>query len=188
MRGGKKAKREHPEDDLQISLVSLLQDVLRRGVVMAHVPNQGLRLVRYLKKLLRMGMKEGIADLLFFHEGRTFFLELKSSTGSLNENQRKFRAEIEAAGFEYRIAKTLDAAIEIVKEWGLINPRFQIPTTEKTSVSRSVSGRRAANGKRSVAPGGGGSPADLWAIQDGERAPSPTTRGSSPREAEDRPD
>jgi len=161
-RGGK-AKRQHPEDDLQIAFVALLEDILIPGVVFAHVPNQGKRLARYLKKLHRMGMRDGVSDLIFWHAGRSYFLELKSKRGAANDNQKKFRRDIEAAGFEYEIAKSLDAAIEIVKRWGLIRPNFQIPTTG--SESKIVAGERSARRARpasrqrtSEAKGGSGEP------------------------------
>jgi len=53
-----------------------------------HVPNGGKHKVWYLHKLVRMGMKSGVPDLVLeFPDGKMVYLEIKTDKGRLSEKQ-----------------------------------------------------------------------------------------------------
>ena len=53
------------------------------------VPNEGKRKVWYLHKLVRMGLKAGVPDLVLeFPQGKMVYLEIKTDKGRLSESQK----------------------------------------------------------------------------------------------------
>lgn len=63
-----------------------------------------------------IGCHRGISDLIVVKDGRVVFLECKTAKGKQSEHQRKFQAEVEARGGEYRIARCLEDAVRIDRE------------------------------------------------------------------------
>lgn len=55
-----------------------------------------------------LGSHKGIADLYAIREGRSVWIEVKTKVGRLSKDQEKYRAEIEAHGGEYYIARSID--------------------------------------------------------------------------------
>lgn len=68
------------------------------GAVYWHTPNGGHRDAREGKRLKETGVKPGIHDLLFLHDGRLYGLELKAAGGSLSPAQRIMHPRLLAAG------------------------------------------------------------------------------------------
>ena len=53
-----------------------------------HVPNEGNRTLKNKFLLVKMGLKSGCPDLIIeFPGGRIVYIELKSKTGRLSDNQ-----------------------------------------------------------------------------------------------------
>ena len=76
-------------------------------------------------RLKRMGVRAGAADLLFLRPGsRALFLEIKTSRGVQSATQRAFEAQAIAAGAEYMIARSLDAALDILWRRGFLARRL----------------------------------------------------------------
>jgi hypothetical protein len=68
-----------------------------------------------------MGVRPGTADLLFVRPGApALFLELKTSRGTQSESQRAFEAQAIAAGAQYAIARSLDAALDVLWRRGFL--------------------------------------------------------------------
>ena len=55
-----------------------------------------------------LGSYKGIADLYAIREGRSVWIEVKTAIGRLSKDQEKYRAEIEAQGGEYYIARSIE--------------------------------------------------------------------------------
>lgn len=79
--------------------------------------NTRMALISTLKK---MGLKNGIPDLVFLVKGgKVFFIELKTESGVLSENQ-KFRIPIlEDLGFSVYVCRSLDDVRGVFKSEGL---------------------------------------------------------------------
>jgi len=69
-----------------------LQDYLRLKGWHVHYNLQGL------------GSYRGLSDLTAIKDGWVIFLEVKTPTGTQREDQKKFQAEVEAAGGSYVLA------------------------------------------------------------------------------------
>jgi len=61
----------------------------------------------------------GVSDLLviFTHKGVpvTIYLEIKTKTGKLSEYQKTFKAKLDKLGHYYRVARTAQEALNIVR-------------------------------------------------------------------------
>jgi len=80
------------ESDIQIEVVDWFkskQSEYRFRIF--SVPNEGQRKVWFLNKLVRMGLKSGVPDLILeFPKGRMVYLEIKSEKGKLSETQQNW--------------------------------------------------------------------------------------------------
>lgn len=119
---GRRARRRHEEDDLQASLVQHLEWRLVRGVVWYAVPNGEKRDKITASRLKRLGVRAGVADLAFvLPGGSAAYLELKAGKdGRQSKEQKQFEADVLAAGARYALARTIDDALAVLKEWGAI--------------------------------------------------------------------
>lgn len=64
------------------------------------VPNGGKRDVREASKLKAMGVRPGVADMVFLGEGgKTVFIELKAAKGVLSDSQKLFHGIVTRLGF-----------------------------------------------------------------------------------------
>ena len=59
-----------------------------------------------------LGCYLGVTDLIAVRDGRVLFIELKTPRGRQSEYQRKFQADLEAAGGEYILCYGIDDLME----------------------------------------------------------------------------
>tara|TARA_Y100001938_G_scaffold127688_1_gene180788 strand:- start:296 stop:640 length:345 start_codon:yes stop_codon:yes gene_type:complete len=77
------------EYQLQIKVIEYLKSKKLSKLRFFHVPNQGIRNIKYNYILKKMGMKSGCPDLILeFKNGRIVYIELKSKKGTLSSNQK----------------------------------------------------------------------------------------------------
>jgi hypothetical protein len=117
--------QRRPEDQIQRSVVEHLRCRGARGAVWWHVPNGGARRKAEAAILKGLGVRAGVADLVFLHHGKFFALELKSPSGRSTAAQIAFRNEINAAGGFAAEAMGIDAAIRCLESWGLLRGQTQ---------------------------------------------------------------
>ena len=55
-----------------------------------------------------LGAYRGIPDLIAVRDGRVLFIELKTARGRQSDHQKKFQADLEAAGGEYILCRGAD--------------------------------------------------------------------------------
>ena len=55
-----------------------------------------------------LGCYLGVTDLIAVRDGRVIFIELKTARGRQSDYQRKFQADLEAAGGEYVLCRGVD--------------------------------------------------------------------------------
>lgn len=60
-----------------------------------------------------LGCYPGLSDLVAIKDGRTVHVEVKRPKGRQSDKQKKFQADIEAAGGEYVIAKCIEDLQEV---------------------------------------------------------------------------
>jgi hypothetical protein len=117
------------EVTLHIQLVAVLRWALRPDVIMRHVPNGEERTLRTAQKLKAMGVLPGSADLEFHwcevdigKHRKLLHLELKVANRKMSEAQAGFALAMKLLGDEYLVAKSIDEAITILGERGLLRP------------------------------------------------------------------
>ena len=121
-------RNQHLEDDLQAALVQHIELRKVPGLVWWHTMNSsklggartksGVPLAAIRAK--RLGLRAGVSDLVFLHEGKFHALELKSDTGRPSKEQAAFIEDVIAAGGTACWANSLDAALAALKNWGLL--------------------------------------------------------------------
>lgn len=119
-----------PEEAVQRAAVELLlycrPQVGRLPVVWFAVPNQrGTREEYEVKILKAMGVRPGVADLIFLNVG---VIELKADEkGKLSPAQQVFRDECLAFGVRHAVCWSAEGVIETLRGWGVtfaIEPVF----------------------------------------------------------------
>lgn len=113
--------RDNAEFRLHCHVVTLLAFGCREDIVYYHVPNGEHRTMATARRLKRMSVLAGVADLEFHLPYQpTYFLELKSPTGRLTPEQMAFRDRVLALGCRYEVARSGQAAVEILRSWGIL--------------------------------------------------------------------
>ena len=115
------------EADIQIQLVDYLRLVApQRGFLFFAVPNEGMGEARTgaglgrMARLKRMGLRSGVADLVFVKDGQAYFLEMKGPGGRWSDKQQDFARDAAHVGAKYGIAWSFEQALKILKLWAII--------------------------------------------------------------------
>lgn len=93
------------EDALQMYAAKRMFDVCHK-TVWWHTPNGGKRSKATAARLRKMGVRPGVADLVFFNNTLQLAAELKTLTGVQSKDQKSFQAAWEAQGGIYVIVRT----------------------------------------------------------------------------------
>jgi hypothetical protein len=117
-------RRRSPEGQIHRALCDHLRLRAKPDVLWLHVPNGGARDARTGAVLKRMGALAGASDLLLWHQGNSFALELKAPGGRLSEAQLDFLARFNDAGGHSACAQGLDRALAVLESWGLLSGRM----------------------------------------------------------------
>ena len=112
--------REQPEQRIQRAVVQHLKCRGVKGLVFVHVPNGGYRQPIEAAIFKGLGVRAGVSDLLLWHSGKSYALELKAPGGRATESQLQFLADMERAGACTCLAEGLDAALHKLEGWGLL--------------------------------------------------------------------
>jgi hypothetical protein len=114
-------RRAQPERALQHAVVQHLAWRAPVGTWWTHFPAGGRR-SRITGAILKtMGAKPGVPDLLLISRGRLYGLELKAGErGRLSTAQVATHDEMRRAGAVIGTAGTIDEALNLLNEWGLI--------------------------------------------------------------------
>jgi hypothetical protein len=131
---------------LHIPLVSMLRWCIRPDVIWRHVPNGEHRDPRTAAKLKAMGVLPGSADLEFHWSEwdnrvlrditpestlvgkvrRVLHLELKIGNRQATPAQNEFALAVKLLGDEYQVVRSIDEAIRILGERGLIRKNVEV--------------------------------------------------------------
>lgn len=109
------------EHSLQTEVLRYLTRYRADDVFWFAIPNAGRRTFRAAAKLRAEGMLRGAPDLcIVLPIGRTGWLELKTPTGRLSDDQMGFRARCGRLGHRYTMARTLEEAKDTLRIWGAV--------------------------------------------------------------------
>lgn len=104
-----------PEEQIQVACVELL-NLLK--IMHFHVPNESRAPVAWRAKMKRMGLMPGAVDLvLMWDGGGVGFIEVKSPTGTLNANQKRFRKMCNERGHLWALVRSVDDMRAVVEKW-----------------------------------------------------------------------
>ena len=80
------------EYQIQIKIINYLKSKKLSKLRFFHVPNQGVRSIKYKSLLTKMGLKAGCPDLVLeFKNGRIVYIELKTKSGTLSVSQKLWK-------------------------------------------------------------------------------------------------
>lgn len=115
---------ERPEQTIHKAVVQHLRLRGVPGLVFWHTQNsvwRGGRKAAVQGGIAKgMGVRAGVSDLLMFHAGRMFCLELKAPGGRPTEHQLEFIADMEKAGAYCCVAEGIDEALGVLEAWQLV--------------------------------------------------------------------
>jgi len=115
------------ERDIHQSIVDWLQVALPDGSVFHHSPNEGRHKVQYRVMQKRLGVRAGWPDIEIF-ANRTWwredtglhwapvFLEIKTPTGRLSENQKRIHDKLNKAGCHVAVVRSIDETCEALSQ------------------------------------------------------------------------
>jgi hypothetical protein len=113
-------RRRSPEAQTHIALAEHLRLRAKPDVLWLHCPNGEKRDPITGARLKRMGVLAGASDLLLWHQGNSFALELKSPGRRPTEAQLEFMARFNEAGGHTAVAEGIDRALACLDAWGLL--------------------------------------------------------------------
>ena len=113
-------RRRRPEDVIQRSLFQHIRSRGVPGLVAIHVPMGGKRKPIEAAIMKGLGAAAGVPDVLLWHGGKAFAVELKSETGKPTPAQTDMLAKLDAAGVQTALCKGIDAAITTLEQWKLL--------------------------------------------------------------------
>ncbi len=108
----------HEEDDLQKATAGLIDAIALPGVVAWHTPNGGKRSKREAGRFKAMGVRPGVPDWTIASDAlipTVLFIELKSATGRVSEEQKVFRRDAETAGCLWDLARSIDEFLAVLR-------------------------------------------------------------------------
>jgi hypothetical protein len=118
-----KPRRRQPEAALHAAVCEHLRLRAKPDVLWLHAANGERRDKITGAKLKRMGVLAGASDLLLWHRGNSFALELKAPGGRPSEAQLDFMARFSAAGGHTCVAVGLDRSLAVLEAWQLLRGR-----------------------------------------------------------------
>jgi hypothetical protein len=87
-----------------------------------HIPNGGKRSAETARLMKALGTMPGVFDIEILAPGpRTFWLECKSDTGRLSDEQESFRVDLIKMGFPYAVVRSLDDVRDFILQNGIPN-------------------------------------------------------------------
>lgn len=116
---------KHEESNIQIVCVNWFR-LMHPNLVLSSSLNgvklSGTQIQRRVKwnRLVQEGAKAGVADLFLMHASNGFhglYIEIKTPKGKQSPEQKAFEHSALIEGYEYKIARSLDEFILIIKNY-----------------------------------------------------------------------
>lgn len=128
---GKRQRGVRPPLPLEFQTHCAVADTLRvaasPGWLWTHFPAGELRDKATAARLYRMGTKRGFFDfLLISPTGIHHWLELKRGRAGLTDEQQAFMGELLRRGVPFGVARSYEAAIDILRDWDAVSTRLTV--------------------------------------------------------------
>jgi hypothetical protein len=105
----------------QAALIERLRLDAKVPLLCFAIPNAARRSPRVAARMKAEGLTAGVADLcIMLTAGRSIWLEMKTKLGRMSLEQRAFRAVCDALGHTYLVPRSLDDAVELLREHGVL--------------------------------------------------------------------
>ncbi len=122
--GWKNVKPRGDEDRITMEIANYFRELTlekRANFIWFHVPNENGNNKQFAfgAKLRAMGKMPGCSDFILMGKDRSLCLEVKAPKGRQGPNQRIFEDWCLEHGVSYKIVKSVDETIEVLKEVGL---------------------------------------------------------------------
>jgi hypothetical protein len=118
-------RRRRPEDAIQRAVFAHIRTRGVQGLVAIHPANGGYRRPVEAKILRGLGVTAGVPDILAWHDGKSYALEVKAEDGRTSEAQLEMLERLSQAGVFTAVAHGLDRAVAILEAWELLKGRMQ---------------------------------------------------------------
>lgn len=110
------------EGPIQRACVAYLRQVLP-GAVVYHPPNEiplrGRDVARAIAKAKANGMLPGFPDILIYHEGQGYTIEIKAEGNGLSDAQKRVREQLEQQNIPYAVCRSVEDVRETLAAWGV---------------------------------------------------------------------
>jgi len=115
------------EADIQAQVVELCRlHEARCNFLFFSVPNEGMGSAKTgagigrMMRLKKMGLRSGVADLVFVKYGRVYFLEMKAPKGVMSDTQKAFQMDAWRVDAFYSVAHSVEEAENTLRLWRII--------------------------------------------------------------------
>lgn len=109
----------HLESEIQKQIVRAVRYVYPKSLIFS-VPNEGKRNVKTGVIMKAMGLMHGTSDLVFVHDRKVIFIEVKSKTGRQTEYQKDFQKIVESHGLRYWLVKSTEEVLTSIENLNLV--------------------------------------------------------------------
>ena len=139
---------KHDEDRTQAAVMSwaaMSKSTMPELDMLYHIPNGGSRGLLEAVRLKRQGVKPGVPDLhLPIARGGYIglWIEMKTATGRLSEDQRRIIAMLRAEGHRVEVCRSAADAVEVLEDY------LRVPTPTIAPSLRAAHGIAGHNGVR----------------------------------------
>lgn len=127
MKNAKKQPSPPRESEIQAQIVGILSFYARKNhFIFFSVPNErdlsgAVNRFALMANLKKMGFTPGVADLCIVKQGKAYFLEVKTPTGVVSDNQRIFMNAAANAGAHYAVVRSYEEAVAVLKQWEIFS-------------------------------------------------------------------
>ena len=102
---------KHLEDKIQLAIVQLVRYTYPKSILFS-IPNGGYRNLIEAKRMKGTGTLAGVSDLIFLHNGKTIFIEVKTDKGKQTDYQKDFQLKVEKQGHLYVVVRSVDDCLK----------------------------------------------------------------------------
>jgi hypothetical protein len=107
-----------PEDQIQIDFIKWCEtENIKVAMIFQELgvfkTTKGFHAI--VNRLLHLGLRKGVPDVMLIHNNQIIFIEFKTDTGQLSPHQKKWQEAINTSPAKYFVCRSTEEAIDKVK-------------------------------------------------------------------------